>query len=92
MTQKKEMKTQDIEIPQLLGCRMYCLTTLCQRYSAFLTVMKYLSICDSMRRLCDVTGCIKGRNKVNKYVPYRKPTLFVNLDQVFETLKWWQLR
>lgn len=29
MTQKKEMKTQDIKIPQALGCGVDCLTTLC---------------------------------------------------------------
>lgn len=38
MTQKKEMKTQDIKIPQTLGCRMDCWT------AAFLKVMKYFSI------------------------------------------------
>lgn len=45
----------------------------------FLKVMEYLSIWASVRRFCDVTGCMKGRDLDNKdwLIPQWKPTLSI---------------
>lgn len=45
----------------------------------FLKVMEYLSIWASVRRFCDVTGCMKGRDLDNNdwLIPQWKPTLSI---------------